>query len=477
MTCGALIGGNWITEAETWFDVHDPATLHRIAKVPDFGVNAATAAVDAAAAAFPTWKGIPPRERADMLLRMFQLMVRNIDQLSKLISSENGKSLSDARAEVDYAAEFFRWYSEEAVRTSGTYGEAPAGGARTIVTHHPIGVAALITPWNFPAAMTTRKIAPALAAGCTVVLKPAAETPLTALAIAELTIEAGIPNGVINVVPTANPAEVVGTWLDDQRVRLISFTGSTNVGRLMLRQAAERVIVSSMELGGNAPFVICEDADIPAAVEGAMTAKLRGGGQACTAANRFYVHDDVADEFTEAIGARIEKLRVGAAADDCEIGPLISAEAAQTIESKIEEALRQGARITHQAANVVGRAGYFVSPVVLRDVPPESRLVVEETFGPVTPIVTWQNEQNLLNQINASELGLAAYVYSRDLQRAISIAESIEAGMVGINRGAISDPSAPFGGMKQSGLGREGARDGLKEFQETQYLSINWLGA
>jgi len=360
------------------------------------------------------------------------------------------------------------------VRSSGTYGEAPAGAVRNLVTRRPVGVAALVTPWNFPAAMATRKIAPALAAGCTVVLRPASATPLTAIAIARLLVEAGLPQGVVNVVPSARAGAVVDTWLADSRIRIISFTGSTAVGKLLMKQAADRVVTSSMELGGNAPFVVLPDADLPDAVAGAMVAKLRNGGQACTAANRFYVHASIAAEFTALLGAKVEALTVGAAADGAQIGPLISNKAVEEITTKVAEAVAAGARITHRAALPVDARGHFLAPLVIADVPADSRLVTEEIFGPVAPIVTWTDEEELLCLVNDSEFGLAAYVYGRDLQHAIGVGERIDAGMVGINRGIVSDPSAPFGGVKQAGIGREGGRFGLEEFTEVQYLSIAW---
>jgi succinate-semialdehyde dehydrogenase/glutarate-semialdehyde dehydrogenase len=457
------------------FPVHDPATAAPLAEVADGGVQDAVAAVDAAAAALPGWAATPPRERSEVLRRAWALMGAATDRLAGLMAWENGKALADARAEVAYAAEFFRWFAEEAVRTEGGYGPAPAGGTRTIVTHRPVGVAALVTPWNFPAAMATRKIAPALAAGCTVVLKPAAETPLTALAVAQILAEAGVPEGVVNVVPTTDAAAVVTAWLEDPRVRKLSFTGSTPVGRVLLKQAADRVVNSSMELGGNAPFVVAADADVEAAVAGAMVAKLRNGGQACTAANRFYVHADVVDEFTERFGAAVAALRVGPAfADDTQIGPLISAKAVDGVTRLVDDAVAAGARVTHRAPLPEGLTGWFYAPTVLRDVPADAEILRTEIFGPVAPIVTWHDDAELLRLVNDSEFGLAAYVYSRDLRWALQTAERIDAGMVGVNRGVVSDPAAPFGGVKQSGLGREGAREGLREFQETQYLSVDW---
>ncbi len=455
------------------FVVDDPATGEPVAHVSDGAAADATSAVDAAAGALRAWAATPARERSEILRRAFDLMIADTERLAGLMAWENGKALPDARAEVAYAAEFFRWFAEEAVRTEGEYGASPAGGTRTIVTHRPVGVAALVTPWNFPAAMITRKIAPALAAGCTVVVKPAAETPLTALALAQLLQRAGVPDGVVNVVPTTAAAEVVSTWLEDSRVRKISFTGSTQVGRVLLRQAADRVVNSSMELGGNAPFVVTEDADLEAAVAGAMLAKFRNAGQACTAANRFYVHEAVVDEFVARFGAAVEALEVGPAfVEGTQIGPLVSAKAQAGVRRLIDEAVAGGARVAHQAT--APENGYFVPPTVLTGVAPDAAILDSEVFGPVAPIVTWSDEADLLSWVNGTEYGLAAYVYAGDLQRALRLGEAFEAGMVGVNRGVVSDPSTPFGGVKQSGLGREGAREGIREFQETQFLSVAW---
>ena len=471
---GILIGGVWRSTTET-FDLDDPGSGRVIARVSDGGASEATAAVDAAHAAWPVWRAVPPRQRSESLHAAYELMSAESDRLTELIMVENGKCEADARGEVAYATEFFRWFAEEAVRAGGSYGESPAGGTRTVVTHRPVGVAALVTPWNFPAAMTTRKIAPALAAGCSVVLKPAAETPLTALAIARILAEAGVPDGVVNLVPTTDAAVVVSTWLQDARVRKISFTGSTPVGRTLLKQAADRVVNSSMELGGNAPFIVTEDADLDAAVNGAMVAKFRNGGQACTAANRFFVHERVVEEFTAKFGANVEALRVASATDDdAQIGPVISAKAVTRIEGAVAEALTAGARVTHRAPLPDHLTGHFVAPRVLRGVRPDARIVSEEIFGPVAPIVAFSSDEELIGYANASEYGLAAYVYAGDLQRALRLSEALDAGMVGVNRGLVSDPSAPFGGVKQSGLGREGAREGLLEFTEAQYFSIDW---
>ncbi len=366
------------------FEVEDPATLAVIDHVPDATVEQATAALGRAHQAFPTWASLAPRRRSEVLRTAFDLMLRDKDRLAALIAHENGKSLADAAAEVAYAAEFFRWFSEEAVRPAGEFGEAPAGGARSVVHHKPAGVAALVTPWNFPAAMATRKIAPALAAGCTAVLKPAAETPLTALAIADLLREAGLPDGVLEIVPTTAAADVVSAWMGDARVRKISFTGSTAVGRILLAQAADRVVNASMELGGNAPLVVTEDADLDTAVTGAMIAKFRNGGQACTAANRIYVHDAIAEEFIARFGAEVEKLTVGPAADGSAIGPMISKAAAERIAAVVEDAVRQGARISHQA-RMPEAPGHFFAPTVLVDVKPDNSILAQEIFGPVAP--------------------------------------------------------------------------------------------
>jgi succinate-semialdehyde dehydrogenase/glutarate-semialdehyde dehydrogenase len=467
---GILIDGRAHGTATT-FEVYDPANGSVIADVSDGTVADATAAVDAAHRAFRSWAAMAPRNRSEILRCAYDLMIADADRLVALICAENGKPQTDARAEVMYAAEFFRWFSEEAVRTDGGYGISPAGAARTLVTHKPVGVAALVTPWNFPAAMATRKIAPALAAGCTVVLKPAAETPLTALAIARILSDAGVPEGVVNVVPTTDAGAVVSAWLADERVRKISFTGSTGVGRVLLKQAADRIVTASMELGGNAPFVVTADADIEDAVQGAMIAKFRGGGQACTAANRFYVHAAVVDEFVARFGAEVAALRVGPAADPAsQVGPLVSPRAAERVRGAVEAAVADGATIAAQAH--VPADGWYVAPTLLTGVAPDAAILADEIFGPVAPVVVWEDRDELLGWVNDTEYGLAAYVYAGRLQDALRLAESIDAGMVGINRGIVSDPSAPFGGMKQSGLGREGAREGLHEFQETQYFSV-----
>lgn len=470
---GVLAGGEWSAGLRGVLEVEDPASLEIVAHVADGGVEDAVRAVDGADAAFSSWSRMAPRLRAEILVRGYDLMIERREVLAALISLENGKSLADARSEVTYAAEFLRWYAEESVRPHGDYGSAPDGGARTVVSHRPVGIAALVTPWNFPAAMVTRKIAPALAAGCTVVLKPASETPLTAFALVRILMEAGLPDGVVNLVPSNDPGGVVSTWLADPRVRKVSFTGSTGVGKVILRQAAERVVNASMELGGNAPFIVAAGADVDAAVAGAMIAKFRGGGQACTAANRLYVHVDLAQEFVDRLGQRVRELTVGPAFTGAEIGPLISAKAVDGVDRLVRSALDSGAQIVAEGGACDDK-GHFFTPVLLGEVPPDCDVVQKEIFGPVAPVVYWSDEEELINQVNGTEAGLAAYVYSGDIGDALQIGERIEAGMVGINRGIVSDPSAPFGGVRQSGLGREGAREGLHAFLEPQYFSIAW---
>ena len=457
------------------FPVTNPATGEQLDQVPDLSAEDVLAQVTVAQEAFAHWRIVAPRQRAEVLTKAYQLMIADVERLRDLIVAENGKSQADAEAEVRYAAEFFRWYGEEAVRLQGEYTVAPAGGVRNVITHHPVGVALLITPWNFPAAMATRKIGPALAAGCSVVLKPAGETPLTAIAIAEILLRAGLPEGTVQVATTASSREVVPALLADDRIKKLSFTGSTPVGRTLLAQCAQRVVNASMELGGNAPFIVTADADIDAAVDGAMIAKFRNSGQACTAANRFYVHADVAEQFIEAFGTRISQLAVGDPAKGAQIGPLIHGKAAADVQALVDGAVHDGAHIAHQAEvpeTVAAEA--FTPPTLLRDVPADARILTEEIFGPVAPVVVWDDLEEMLAQANSAEVGLSSYVYAGRLQDALRIGERLETGMVGINRGVVSDPSAPFGGVKQAGLGREGGHWGIEEFTEPQYLSVDW---
>jgi len=469
------IGGEWRdADGGHRFAVIDPATEEVIADVADASANDGLAALTAAAAAQPAWSAKAPRQRAEILRRAFTLMHEHGENLARLIVLENGKPLAEARSEVAYAAEFFRWFSEEAVRLDGTIVTAPAGGNRIVVVHQPIGVALLVTPWNFPAAMATRKIAPALAAGCAVVLKPASETPLTALAVARILVEAGVPSGVVNVVPTSANAELVSAMLADGRIRKLSFTGSTEVGRLLLAQAAKRVVKCSMELGGNAPFIVFSDADLDAAIEGAMIAKMRHNGETCTAANRFYVEKSVADAFTRRLTERMASLKMGNGLDpSVQVGPLINAEARDKVVRLVDGAIAAGARARTGGLVPRGR-GFFYPPTVLADVEARSPILAEEIFGPVSPIVTFTDADEVIRLANATEQGLLAYVYTRDLARGLRIAEALETGMVGLNRSLVSDPAAPFGGVKQSGIGREGGREGILDYTETKYIAVTW---
>ncbi|MDO9405048.1 MAG: NAD-dependent succinate-semialdehyde dehydrogenase [Polaromonas sp.] len=469
------IAGQWRNATgDRRLPVVDPSTGKHIADVSDASVQDGLDAVTAAHRAAAAFARMPARERAEILRRCFELMLREKEYLAQLISFENGKSLTDARGEVAYAAEFFRWFSEEAVRLTGQLGTSPNGASRILVQYQPIGVSVLVTPWNFPAAMATRKIAPALAAGCTCVLKPAAETPLTAFALAELFAEAGVPDGVINIVTTSEPGPVVDAMLADKRVRKLSFTGSTQVGRTLLRSAAQQVISCSMELGGNAPFVVFDDADIDAAVEGAMVAKMRNGGEACTAANRFFVQRGVHDAFAARLAERMAAIPVGPGLDPhTGCGPMITAKAVDKIRTLVDDAVDRGARVLAGGHQPQG-AGFFYMPTVLTGVSPDSRLLGEEIFGPVAPIVAFDTESEAIELANDTEYGLVAYVYTRDIARGLRVCEQIESGMVALNRGLVSDPAAPFGGVKQSGLGREGAHEGILEFSEMKYIAANW---
>ncbi|APH73736.1 NAD-dependent succinate-semialdehyde dehydrogenase [Aquibium oceanicum] len=470
-----FIGGAWTKGSrDRRIPVMNPSDGSVLGQVEDAGVDDARAAVDAASGAAAAWAATPPRKRAEILRRAFELIVRDVEPLARLISLENGKALRDARGEVTYAAEFFRWFSEEAVRIDGHLSTAPSGSNRILVMHQPIGVSLLITPWNFPAAMATRKIAPALAAGCTCVLKPATETPLTAYAIAALLHEAGVPDGVVNVITSSTTSQVVDSMLEDDRVRKLSFTGSTEVGRILLRKAADRVVHSSMELGGNAPFLVFDDADLDRAVEGALIAKMRNGGQACTAANRFYAQRGVADEFARRLAARMEALKVGPGEDEAtECGPLVNSAAVSKIVELVDDAVSRGAKVLCGAVPS-SRGGCFFPPTVLLDVPKDAAMASEEIFGPVAAISVFDTEDEAVQLANATEYGLVAYVYTSDLSRGLRVCERLEAGMLGLNRGLVSDPAAPFGGVKQSGLGREGAHHGMLEFLEAKYISTDW---
>jgi succinate-semialdehyde dehydrogenase/glutarate-semialdehyde dehydrogenase len=470
-----LIAGNWQNAGGgDTVEVINPSDASVITGIADADVEDGLAAVDAAAAAFPEWAATPPRRRAEILRRCFELMTERSEQLAHLISLENGKALADARGEVAYAAEFFRWYSEEAVRIIGDVSTSPSGSNRILVQHPPIGVCVLITPWNFPAAMATRKLAPALAAGCTAVLKPATLTPLTALAIAQLMVDAGTPAGVVNVITTSKTSDVMTPILADPRVRKLSFTGSTSVGRHLLRQAADNVLKCSMELGGNAPFLVFDDADLDLALDGAMIAKMRNGGQACTAANRIYVQRGIHDEFARRLAERMAAMRVGPGTEpDTEVGPLVDEASVRKVDALVRDAVSQGARLLAGGKAIDG-AGYYYPPTVVTNVPLQARMVSEEIFGPVASVIPFDTEDEVIAAANDSEYGLAAYVFTEDLRRGLRVSERIESGMVALNRGLVSDPAAPFGGVKQSGLGREGAHQGLLDFTETKYIALDW---
>ena len=470
-----LIGGEWVDASEgRTFDVEDPSTGDVIAAVADASVEDGLAAVSAAEAALPGWAAMAPRQRSEILRHTFELMTERTDALARLIVRENGKALSDARGEVTYAAEFFRWFAEEAVRAGGDLHTAPAGTNRILVLRQPIGVSVLVTPWNFPAAMATRKIGPALAAGCTVILKPASDTPLTALALGALLTEAGAPAGVVNVVPSRRSGPVVSAMLHDPRVRKLSFTGSTEVGRSLLREAADCIVSCSMELGGNAPFVVFDDADLELAVAGAMVAKMRNGGEACTSANRFLVQRGIAREFADRMAAAMGALRVGPGLDDgVQLGPMINAAGRDKVASLVDGAVSEGARIAVGGRIPEGR-GFFYPATVLVDVPVTAGILRQEIFGPVAPLVVFDTEQEAISMANDSEYGLVADVYTSDLKRGLRVSEALESGMVGLNRAIVSDPAAPFGGVKQSGLGREGGHDGLLEFTESKYIAVTW---
>ena len=470
-----FLGGKWVPASSGGrFDVYDPSTGDVVASVADGTVEDAIAAVDAAAAAATDWAATAPRQRAEILRRAFELMTARKGELARLISLENGKALTDAAGEVAYAAEFFRWYSEEAVRAEGTLMTAPSGANRILVVLQPVGIAVLVTPWNFPAAMATRKIGPALAAGCTCILKPASDTPLTALAMAAILAEAGVPDGVVNVLPSRRSGPVVSAMLHDPRVRKVSFTGSTEVGRVLLAEAADQVVNTSMELGGNAPFLVFADADLDAALDGAMVAKMRNAGEACTAANRFYVEAAIAPEFSRRLAERMAALRLGPGVDEqTEVGPLVNEDAVVKVDELVTAAVADGAAALTGGTRPDGQ-GWYYPPTVLSDVQPASAILREEIFGPVAPIVTFTDEADAIRMANDTEFGLVSYVYTGDLARGLRVSEALETGMVGLNRGLVSDPAAPFGGVKQSGIGREGGHEGLLDYTESKYIAVAW---
>jgi succinate-semialdehyde dehydrogenase / glutarate-semialdehyde dehydrogenase len=469
-----FVGGEW-REASGGgtFAVEDPSTGEVLCEVADATPEDGLAALDAAVAAQASWAAHPPRERGEILRRAFEAINDRADELALLMTLEMGKPVAESKAEIAYAAEFFRWFAEEAVRIDGRYGVAPNGKGRLLTMRQPVGPCVLITPWNFPMAMGTRKIGPAVAAGCTMVIKPAALTPLSMLALGRILEEAGLPAGVCNIVTTRRSGPVMEPLIKDGRTRKLSFTGSTEVGRKLMAQAADNVLRVSMELGGNAPFLIFDDADLDAAVEGAMIAKMRNIGEACTAANRFHVAEPVAEAFAGKLAERMGAMKVGRGTEDgVQVGPLINKDAVDKVSELVGDALDKGARAVVGARPGDGR-GYFYQPTVLADVPGDARVLKEEIFGPVAPVASFDDEEAAVRAANDTEFGLVAYVYTRDLQRAFRVVEGLETGMVGLNQGLVSNPAAPFGGVKQSGVGREGGREGIAEYLETKYVAMN----
>ena len=472
---GCYIGGEWRPSSDgSLIDVADPSSGKTLTSVANGTVADATLAVDAASAALRAWSATAPRARAEVLRKAFELMTERREELARLVVLENGKALADALGEITYAAEFFRWYAEESVRNTGEIATAPSGTNKILVLRQPIGVAALVTPWNFPAAMLTRKIGPALAAGCAVVCKPASETPLTALAIAQILEQAGTPDGVVNVVPSNRSSTFVAALLADPRVRKLSFTGSTEVGQVLLRGAADSIVSCSMELGGNAPFLVFDDADLDAAVAGAMVAKMRNGGEACTSANRFYVQRGIADKFSERLAGQMSELVVGPGLrDGVQLGPLVNSPSRDKVAGLVSGALAEGAKTLVGGGMPTG-PGWFYPATVLTGVRPSAEILGTEIFGPVAPIVTFGTEAEAIEMANHTVHGLVSYLYTGDLARGLRVAEALDCGMVGLNRGLISDPAAPFGGTKQSGLGREGGHEGMLEYLESKYIACEW---
>ncbi|CAH0177141.1 Succinate-semialdehyde dehydrogenase [Microbacterium oxydans] len=467
------IGGEWVpAEGDKRFVVLDPGNAETIAEVADASPADGRRALDAAVSAQESWASTSPRDRGELLRRAFDLLTARSEEFATLMTREMGKPLAEARAEVAYGAEFLRWFSEEAVRITGRYGDNPAGTGKIVVSHRPVGPCFLITPWNFPLAMATRKIAPALAAGCTVVVKPAAPTPLTTLAFVRLLEEVGLPTGVVNVIPTSQSSAVSAPIIADSRLRKLSFTGSTNVGRALMKQAADGILRTSMELGGNAPFVVFEDADLDEAVAGALIAKFRNVGQACTAANRFIVHADIAAEFATRLSTHVAAMRVGHGLEpETVIGPLIDEGAVTSAAELVRDAVERGADLL-AGGHPIERPGTYFEPTVLTNVGPGTRLLSEEIFGPVLAISTFTSDDEAVSLANDTEYGLASYVYTRDLGRAHRMIDLLATGMMGINAGAISDAAAPFGGIKMSGLGREGSVEGIHEYLDLKYSFI-----
>ena len=474
---GLFVGGTWRPAASgATLAVDDPATGKTLVEVANASPDDGRAALDAAVAAQPGFAALPPRERGEILRRAYELIMSRVDDLALLMTLEMGKPLAESKGEVAYAAEFFRWFAEEAVRIDGQYAVAPNGASRFLVMRQPVGVCLLVTPWNFPMAMGTRKIGPAVATGCTMVIKPAQQTPLSMHALAAILAEAGLPDGVLNVVTTSSAGKVMEPLIRDGRARKLSFTGSTAVGRTLLEQAAEKVLRTSMELGGNAPFVVFGDADLDAAVDGAMTAKMRNMGEACTAANRFLVHRSVADAFADRLAERMAALRVGRGTDDgVQVGPLVDATSREKVVELVGDAVGHGATV-RVGGDAVDGPGWFYRPTVLTGVPLDARLTKEEIFGPVAPISVFDTDEQAVAAANDTEFGLVSYLYTENLARALRVSEALESGMVGLNTGLVSNPAAPFGGIKQSGLGREGGSVGIDEYLETKYVALGLKG-
>jgi succinate-semialdehyde dehydrogenase / glutarate-semialdehyde dehydrogenase len=470
---GLFIGGEWRpAEGGKTLAVEDPSTGTTLCDVADASPADGLAALDAAVAAQADWAATPPRERGEILRRTYELMTERADELALLMTLEMGKPVAESKGEIAYASEFFRWFAEEAVRIEGGYQVAPNGKGRVLVMRQPVGPCLLITPWNFPAAMGARKIGPAVAAGCTMVIKPAAQTPLSMLKLAELLTEAGLPPGVLNVLTTSDSGGVMEPLIRDGRARKLSFTGSTVVGRKLIEQAADKVLRTSMELGGNAPLIVFGDADLDKAVEGAMLAKMRNGGEACTAANRMYVHRSVMDSFAELLTERMTALSVGRGVDEgVQVGPLIDATQRDKVAELVDDAVTQGARVL-AGAKVADGKGYFYPPTVLAGVPATARVQKEEIFGPVAPLTAFDDEDEVVRMANDTEFGLVAYLFTNDLNRALRVSEKLETGMVGLNQGIVSNPAAPFGGVKQSGIGREGGAVGIDEYLEVKYVAV-----
>ncbi len=468
---GLWIGGEERAGSST-FDVLNPATDEVLIAIADATPQDGIAALDAAAAVQGEWAATPPRERGEILRSVFEAITARAEEFATLMTLEMGKVLAESMGEVKYGAEFFRWFAEEAVRIGGRYTKSPAGTGRIIVTKSAVGPCLAITPWNFPLAMGTRKIGPAMAAGCTMVIKPAQETPLTMLLLAKLMDEAGLPKGVLSILPTSKPGDLTTALIDDGRLRKLTFTGSTGVGKALAKQSSEKLLRLSLELGGNAPFIVFDDADVDAAVDGALLAKMRNGGEACTASNRFHVANAVRAEFTEKLVKRMSEFTLGNGLDSSStLGPLVNAKQVATVEDLVSDAVAKGATVAVGGVAPDG-PGHFYPATVLADVPAEARIFKEEVFGPVAPVIGFDTEEEGIAAANDTEYGLAAYIYTQGLDRALRVAEAIEAGMVGVNRGVISDPAAPFGGVKESGFGREGGSEGIEEYLDTKYIAL-----